>query len=224
VTCQSRLARQCRAADGSVRVARRASWFDDENKRGVGARQTPCELIGLSPCLGDAHARSSDHTAARGRPVDGQIRARRNGRGIFSQRWQMCSSRTTSLPPRARPGFPAISSCIHFEQSHTIWSTEDERGARLLWNAHGTTRRVARIPRSRRCGSGVPEDVAWLGRRHVTKTAREGGRRLSWLLAQGPPAPPITQIVKGIAGLTIDTPPPPTWRNWTLPKFFCVSL
>jgi hypothetical protein len=170
VTCQSRLARQCRAADASIRVARRASWFDGENERRAGARQTPCELIGLSPCLRDTHGRSFDHTAARGRPVDGQVRARRNGRGMSSQCRQMCSSRTTSLPPRARPGFPARSSCIHFEQSHTIWSTE--RGACLLWNAHGPTRRGgAQIPRSCRCGSEAPEDGAWSGRRHVTRTA-----------------------------------------------------
>jgi hypothetical protein len=47
---------------------------------------------------------------------------------------------TTSLPHRARSGFPARSSCIHFEQSHTIWSTEDKRGARLGWNVRRTTR------------------------------------------------------------------------------------
>ena len=76
----------------------------------------------------------------------------------------MCNAKTLACL-RARPAFADASCCIHFEQSHTIWSTDNERGARLGSNAHRQTRRAgAQIPgragvaqgaRGRRLGLGA---------------------------------------------------------------------
>jgi hypothetical protein len=116
----------------------------------------------------------------------------------------MCNSKTPA-GLRARPVCADESCCIHFEQSHTIWSTESERGARLWWNAHRRTRRggaqipsragVAQGARGRRLGLGA---VMPPRRREKAGIARVG----RWLKASWRAA--SAQMAKGIGGLTTD--------------------
>jgi hypothetical protein len=122
-----------------------ASGVDGESERRAGARQMRCELISPSPRLRDAHERCFDHGGAR------KTRGR-SGPSPTQQPGDVFGAPANLQPKKllaslsARPRLSARSSCIHFEQTHTIWSRENERRAHLAWHDRQTRHGWRSVP------------------------------------------------------------------------------